>query len=76
MPDDVMKQKEFSLIPFFYESRAKLPCYDGEACKMLFKDFEDLHNNGMKITIEDIEYTIYVDLIAIVSDWLAMLYFF
>ena len=49
---------------------------NGEACKMLFKDLEDLHNNGMKIEIEDVEYTIYADLVAIVSDGLAMPYFF
>ena len=27
LPDHVMKQKEFSFTPFFYESRAKLPGY-------------------------------------------------
>ncbi|GMM46844.1 hypothetical protein DAPK24_034190 [Pichia kluyveri] len=76
LPDHVMKHKEFSFTPFFYQSRAKLPGYNGEACKLLFKDLEDLHNNGMKITIEDVEYTIYADLVAIVSDGLAMPYFF
>ena len=68
LPPELRTQKESVFIPTFYKNVANAPGSNREFMKVLMTDLMDLWNEGFKVKLDGVTYTIYANIVTFTGD--------
>ena len=68
LPPKLRDSDEYQFIPTYFENKLDKPGKVKEILKVLMADLSDLWNEGFKVTVDGVEYTIFANLVIFTGD--------